>query len=403
MLEGLPEVEGIYQIHQILNAPGTISLGYNTLGFDDEFLRFSFYRNLLTPYTHQFASGCGRMDLYPICILYYLYKPDILKWPKIDGKISLKLEHLNEFNQLSSGHAHRAIDDVKTTLALAKIFHRDQSMWQYACKHFDRKNELQRISQLTSYSSSHFYYPQAILIDGQFGKDAHFQCPVLGLGTHKYFSNRTLWLRLDRSELRETTESNIAQNTWAIAKKVAEPGLLLPIKDRYLAKLPSHLQEQMKLNLSWLMEQPQLLTHIMEYHQNFVFEKIPNLDAYAMLYDGGFPTNDEIRYCQLFHQSKPEAKVNMLSYFSNDSFRELALRILGKHFYNDLTPALQEEFNDYLNRIATQPASRIDYKGTHALGKEQALKEIADLKLDTSLTVEQIKLLDELEEYLDSL
>ncbi len=55
---GLPELEAITEIHRLLNRPGTISLGYNTLGFDDEFLRFSFYRNLLPPYTHQFHQGC---------------------------------------------------------------------------------------------------------------------------------------------------------------------------------------------------------------------------------------------------------------------------------------------------------------------------------------------------------
>jgi exodeoxyribonuclease I len=37
---GVSEYEAIQQIHVLLNTPGTISLGYNTLGFDDSFLRF---------------------------------------------------------------------------------------------------------------------------------------------------------------------------------------------------------------------------------------------------------------------------------------------------------------------------------------------------------------------------
>ena len=44
----LPEVHAIRHIHQIHNEPGTISGGYNTLGFDDEFLRFYFMK-LITP------------------------------------------------------------------------------------------------------------------------------------------------------------------------------------------------------------------------------------------------------------------------------------------------------------------------------------------------------------------
>ena len=91
---GLLEFDAIEQIHRLMNQPGTISMGYNSLGFDDEFLRFSFHRNLLPPYTHQYRNGCRRMDLFPIAIVYYLYKKDVLVWPVIDGKPSLKLEHL---------------------------------------------------------------------------------------------------------------------------------------------------------------------------------------------------------------------------------------------------------------------------------------------------------------------
>ena len=45
MQEGMRECDAMVQIHQLMNQPGTISLGYNTLGFDDEFLRFSFFRH----------------------------------------------------------------------------------------------------------------------------------------------------------------------------------------------------------------------------------------------------------------------------------------------------------------------------------------------------------------------
>src|SRR5665213_618773 len=108
---GICEYDAIKQIHQWMNTPGTISCGYNTLGFDDEFLRFSFYRNLLQPYTHQWANNCSRMDLFPIAILYYLYKPEGIKWPTIEGKPTFKLEKLSIENQLAVGNAHTAIVD----------------------------------------------------------------------------------------------------------------------------------------------------------------------------------------------------------------------------------------------------------------------------------------------------
>ncbi len=41
---GVTEYQAALRIHTLFNTPGTISLGYNSLGFDDDFLRFLFYQ-----------------------------------------------------------------------------------------------------------------------------------------------------------------------------------------------------------------------------------------------------------------------------------------------------------------------------------------------------------------------
>ena len=113
LAEGLAEPEAMAKFHGLLNLPGTISLGYNTLGFDDEFLRFSFYRALLPPYTHQYSQGCGRMDLYPITVLYRLFQPDVMQWPQTEaGLPTMKLEHIAACNGWLTGQAHHAMTDV---------------------------------------------------------------------------------------------------------------------------------------------------------------------------------------------------------------------------------------------------------------------------------------------------
>src|SRR3990167_10127602 len=102
----LTEYAAIQKIHHLFNEPGTISLGYNTLGFDDALLRFGFFRNLLTPYTHQYANGCSRMDIYPMTLLYFLFKKDFLNWPEKNGAVNLKLENINACNQFFKGQSH---------------------------------------------------------------------------------------------------------------------------------------------------------------------------------------------------------------------------------------------------------------------------------------------------------
>ncbi|MBW2491988.1 MAG: exodeoxyribonuclease I, partial [Deltaproteobacteria bacterium] len=145
---GLREYEAVGQIHRLMNEPDTISLGYNTLGFDDEFLRFSFHRNLLPPYTHQYRNGCRRMDLYPIAIIYWLFNRKVLNWPEINGKPSLKLEHLGAANQMGSGQAHEALADVTTTVDLARQFFKEKKMWQYLEGYFDKETDAHRMQEL---------------------------------------------------------------------------------------------------------------------------------------------------------------------------------------------------------------------------------------------------------------
>ena len=40
------------------------------------------------------------MDLLPMSIIYWLFKPEVLDWPEINGKPSMKLEHLGAVNRL---------------------------------------------------------------------------------------------------------------------------------------------------------------------------------------------------------------------------------------------------------------------------------------------------------------
>ena len=45
--EGLPEFEFMALINEQMSQPGTCSLGYNSLRFDDEFTRFGLYLSLI--------------------------------------------------------------------------------------------------------------------------------------------------------------------------------------------------------------------------------------------------------------------------------------------------------------------------------------------------------------------
>ena len=391
------------QIHALLNTPGTISLGYNTLGFDDEFLRFSFYRNLLTPYTHQFANQCGRMDLYPIAVMYYLYKNEVLQWPLVDDKPSLKLEHINAANHLIEGRSHHAMVDVEVTLALARRFFQAREMWDYVVSYFSKNIDQQRAEQLPfelkQAGTPHY---EGLMLLGKFGKTDLYQAPVLYLGNSLPYKNQSLWLRLDTPALRTTTVDTITDNTWVIRKKWGEPGLILPQKDRFLTHLSPERKAEAEANKAWLKANPELFQQIMQYYRSYTYPAVPHIDVEASLYVNSFWSEAENAFCRRFHQAKPDDKTAMTNTIQNPTLKQLAIRLLGRNYPELLSAEQQTVFTEYLERLDTTDEARaiIDLKGEKRLSPRAALADIALLRKETPLDVEQQQLLDELEHYL---
>ena len=387
--QGLPEVEAIKQIHQLLNTPGTISLGYNTLGFDDEFLRFSFHRNLLPPYTHQYANQCGRMDIYPIAIMYFLYQNQVINWPKKEGKTSLKLENINADNQFFNGRSHHAMVDVEVTLALAKKFFQERKTWDYLTEYFNKPIDEKRSKNLTTLTG--------LMISGKAGAKNAYQCPVFYLGNHRHYKNQTLWLRLDLENLATTTMESIAETTWVIRKKLAEPGFIMPFDQKYLTHLSAERLSVVTANQQWLAKNSELLQHIIQYHAEYKYPIYPDTDAEASLYLTGFLTFDEEQFCRKFHKASPPEKARITENLRSSKLKTLATRVLGRHYFDSLSDQEKEEFTHHMQKIKH---GMIDYKGQSRLTPEVALKEIDELRMQPELTVIQHDLLNELESYL---
>lgn len=383
---GLSEYEGIQKIHALLNTPGTISVGYNTLGFDDEFLRFSFYRNLLPPYTHQYANNCGRMDIYPITLLYYLFKPNHLNWPNANGTINLKLENINNCNQFVSGQAHNAIVDVEVTLALARKLCEDQTMWQFVTDYFHKKKDEQRIAD-------HVF---GFMVNGKIGSQSQFIAPVMELGQHQHYKNQSLWLRLDDPHLTKTKSNHITESTRIFKKRLGEPPIFLPLKDRYWLLLSSDRKHIFEENKKWIENNAAILKSIQNYYQHEKYENIPERDIDAALYDIGFPTPAEEKSFQQFHTAKPAEKEAIAMHISNTIRQEQAIRIMGRHFSENLSAENKNYFDQY------RQSSLIDYRGEKKLTRQQALIEIDELKKN-NLDKGQRELLNELKDFVEQL
>jgi exodeoxyribonuclease-1 len=403
LASGLCEFEAIRQIHELMNQRETISLGYNSLGFDDEFLRFSFHRNLLPPYTHQFKNGCRRMDLLPIAVMFWLYKREVINWPQIQSQPSLKLEHIREANQLASGPAHDATVDVAATVELARRFFKNQKMWNYLMGYFEKETDVHRIADIpATFQSALGEHRRGLMVSSEYGPRQMYQIPVLSIGNSIPYSNQTLWLRLDLPELRETKVDSMAETTWIVRKRYGEPGILLPPNQRYMKFLDDERKSVVAENLTWLQSNPAKFQQIANYHREYTYPFIPNLDPDAALYQIGFFTRSDEKLFKEFQTAALEEKEAIAKRLKSQDARTLSVRLLCRNYPQQISPDLAAEFEAYLRRInpAREEDAILDYREVPRTTPSAALAEIRRLKKSGNLDSQQKKLLDDLQNYL---
>lgn len=402
-LQGLAEYEAVGRIHRLFNMPGTVSLGYNTMGFDDEFLRFSFHRNLFPPYTHQYTNGCHRMDMLPFVIIFFLFKKEALIWPERNGKPTMKLEFLSSANGLTAGRAHDAQTDVLATLALAELFARHEEMWRYVSGYFHKATDGDRLSRLpVGHRSDGINHTMGLLIGSEFGPELQYQAPVLYIGDSVPYANQTLWLRLDLPELQKAVPNDTAKSTWVIRKRLGEPPIILPPLSRFMALLNNDRKGVVRENLDWICAHPALFQEIIHFHQQYRYPEIPDLDPDAALYRIGFLSHSETKVCRRFHTATPAEKAQIISQFPREEIRSLAARILFRNYPEFAPRAYAPAYESYLRRVNAPSADEAlcDYKGAKRTTPAEALMEIDRLRKESSPDADQNRLLTELADYL---
>lgn len=392
--EGLSEYEAIQHIHALMNTPGTISLGYNTMGFDDEFLRFSFFRNLLPPYTHQYANGCSRMDIYPLTVAYRLFNPNAIQWPS-GTPVSLKLESIAKANGWNDGPAHDALNDVLMTIRLAQQLKKaSPDTWDYLTQYFDKATALARIDAIAQQADE---LPVSLLMNGRFGHQKQYVCPAVYLGPHQVYRNQQCWLRLDHPDLLECTQNHLNEKAWTFMTKPGEPPFVLPCKSRFMEKLPEDTQRIMGDNLRYVQQQPQLLIAIRDHARSFEYPPIDHLDAYASLYAHGFWSRDESAWCERFHRLDWNEKAESIKNLQNPLLKALAIRMLGKHQLDALNDCDQAVFSAYLHERWQPTEPHHDHRGQKRFDAEAAMQSIeASIPMNQS----QQQLLDSLRSYI---
>ena len=161
-LDGLSEPEFCKYVSEEIFTPGTIAVGYNSVRFDDEFMRFTFWRNFYDPYEWQWKDGRSRWDLLDVVRMTRALRPEGIKWPfqplrrlnretgvreevlDDDGEPVMvatnRLELITELNDIKHEHAHDALSDVEALISVTRLIREKQpKLYEYLLAMRDKK------------------------------------------------------------------------------------------------------------------------------------------------------------------------------------------------------------------------------------------------------------------------
>lgn len=149
LLDGMSEAEFCQYVTEEIFTPGTVALGYNTVRFDDEFMRATLWRNFYDSYEWEWKEGRSRWDLLDVVRFTRALRPEGINWPVTeDGKATNRLELLTKCNGLSHEHAHDALSDVYATISVAKLIREKQpKLFDFLFK-MRNKNEIKKLVNL---------------------------------------------------------------------------------------------------------------------------------------------------------------------------------------------------------------------------------------------------------------
>ena len=401
---GIVEAEALARISDLMSEPGTCSLGYNTLRFDDEFIRFGLYRNFHDAYEREWKNGNSRWDILDVARLVHALRPDGIHWrAREDGGTSFKLEHLAEDNGLREGDAHEALSDVRATLGLARMLRASQPhLWEYALRLRDKRHVAELIDPMRPRPLLHVSqrYPAIRLC----------AAPVLPLTRHPDMDNKVVVFDLasDPQPLFDLDADAIAERLFVATEALPEGVERIPLKEVQLNRSPmlvqwEHLRDPDFQRLG--IDAQQAISHVDRLRKAgpALAEKVrqvyararefPPNDADGALYDRFIPDSDK-RMFPLLRSTPPHRLREEDFPFRDPRLRELLFRFRARNWPQSLAFAEQDRWSE-LRR------ARMEEPGLGEMTLQAYRDELATLRQVHAEAQGTLALLDALQDWGD--
>ena len=372
--EGIDEWEAFRKILQLFSKPGTCVAGYNSLRFDDEFVRYGLYRLLMDPYAREWQNGNSRWDMIDLVRAAYALRPDGIEWPEENGVPVFKLEALAAANGITHESAHDAMSDVRATVGLTRVIRKKQPLlYEYYFKMRAKKEVRALLEPVGKHLCVH--------VTGMYPRTQSALAPVMSLTRHPKNNNSYIVVDLSKDirPLLEWDTEKLKENLFS--KDIDQRP---PLKELRINRCPFisganvlRAEDQVRLNIPMdkVFERKQLLNKAdigrkiaQVYAQP---EQQTSLDVDAALYDGFINDNDKAR-CDDFQQSLLNGVWPENAVFEDKRLTDLSFRLKARCFPHLLTEAEQARWMEFVrDKLSASQAPWLTLRAARAELDEQ--------------------------------
>ncbi len=402
LAEGLPEAEAIRRINEEFSQPATCVVGYNNIRFDDEFTRYSLYRNLLDPYAREWRNGNSRWDLLDVVRATRALRPEGIIWPvNEEGRPTIRLEDLSVANNIKHESAHDALSDVYATIAVAKLIRDKQpKLFDYCLKSRNK----QHVLNMLNLKEQKWLVHASGMYPVEYGNIAL----VVPVAAHPTNKNGVIVydLRYDPTSWINLSVKEIHKRIFTSNEDLPEGVERIPLKTIHANKCPviapfttltSAAAKQYKIDLNSsrrhydvVRSSPGLRDKIQKVFS--LSEFVKRTDPDCLLYGGAFFSDADRAAMNHIHTLAPSDLAHYVPEFNDGRLPELYFRYKARNWPEILNDAEKQRWEDYrLARIQSPPE--------HHLTPAAYFERLDTLRAEPGRTEAQIKLLDELEAY----
>ncbi len=361
--DGISEAEFLKLFHTQVATPDTIFVGFNSVRFDDEFMRFLNYRNFYDAYEWQWKDGKSRWDLLDLVRMTRALRPDGIEWPKDqNGNGTNRLELLTKLNGLDHEHAHDALNDVRACIALAKLIQTKQP------KLFDWLLSLRGKNDVKKFLEAN---PTFIYTSGRYDGAVEKTAVVRVLHVDDMKGALVYDLRFDPTEFKDLSAEELVER-WRYNKEPDAPTRLPvktlkfnrcpalsplgPLKEPAVQECLQVTPELIQTNLHKLAALPELVANIVRARDLLDDERgeewskeAPDADT-ALYGNGGFFDDNDKRLMAVVRVGEPTELSGLQSDFHDQRLRDLLPRYKARNFSSALTDEERAAWEAYRYR-----------------------------------------------------